>query len=386
MTIVAWLCAALAVLPLVVAWRNLPGFSRPRIAPPAGTGVSILIPARNEAAAIERSMRNALASTGVDVEVRVLDDDSTDDTAAIVARVAADDVRATLRRAPPLEPGWAGKQRACALLAADARHDVLMFVDVDVALAPDAAATAAGLLLSDPRLGMVSGFPRELAVSVAERLVVPFIHVLLVGYLPMDRMRRSTSPAYGAACGQWIVARRDAYRRVGGHAAAPLSRHDGTVLPRLFRAAGFGTDVFDGGDVARCRMYDGLATVWRGFAKSPGEGMATWGALPVWTVLIGLGHVAPAAWLVAGCVVGRPAWIGAGAVGSAAGFALRALLVARLGQSRLGALLHPLGAALLLANQWWSLLRNAAGRTSEWRGRRYVAATSGKRRPTAHAG
>ena len=76
--------------------------------------------------------------------------------------------------------------------------------------------------------------------------------------------------------------------------------------------------------------------------------------------------------LVGGFVAGRTDLVVAGALGSAADVALRAMLCARLGQPRLGAVLHPLGATMLLGIQWYSLLRNAAGRTSEWRGRRYV--------------
>lgn len=371
-SVVAWLSAVLAFVPLLMAWRNLGGFTRPTEAPPPGTGVSILIPARNEAAAIERAVDAALASRGVEIEVLVLDDDSTDATAAIVAGLATRDPRLRLLRAPPLGAGWAGKQRACWLLSEQARFEVLMFVDVDVHLAVDAAALAAGRLLSDPRLGMVSGFPREITVGPAEQLVIPWIHVLLLGYLPMDRMRRSVAPAYAAACGQWIVARRAAYRRAGGHAAAPLSRHDGTSLPRTFRVDGWKTDLFDGSDLASCRMYVGLAAVWRGFAKTPGEGMATWRALPAWTVLIGFGHVLPPFLLVTGLATGRADMALAGALGCGANLALRLLLCRRFGQSPLGAALHPVGAVMILANQWTSLLRDRFGRTSEWRGRRYV--------------
>ena len=378
MTIVAWIVLVLAVVPLLVAWRNLAAFDRPVAPPPAGTAVSILLPARNEAAGIERAVRAALASSGVAVEVLVLDDDSTDATAAIVASIAAGDARVRLLTAPPLPAGWAGKQRACHLLGEAARFDVLMFVDVDVRLAPDAAARAAGRLLATPRLGLASGFPREIAVSVAERLVVPWIHVLLLGYLPMDRMRASTSPAYGAACGQWVVARRDAYRETGGHGATPASRHDGTSLPRTFRLAGWRTDVFDGHALAQCRMYDGFAAVWRGFSKTPGEGLATWRSLPFWTVLVGGGHVLPAPLLLAGLATHRGDVAAVAAVAVVANLVLRLRLRARFDSSWLGVLLHPVGAALLLANQWWSLLRDRFGRPSEWRGRRYFGPRGGE--------
>lgn len=379
---IAWLSAALAALPLFMVGANLRRFARPSAMPPPATHVSILIPARDEAATIETALRGALACTGVEVEVLVLDDDSGDATAEIVASVAAVDSRVRLLRAPPLPNGWAGKQRACHLLSREARFEVLMFVDADVRLAPRAAACAAGFLLAGDAavradriqgkgLGMVSGFPREIAVGLAERLVIPWIHILLLGYLPMDRMRRSSSPAYAAACGQWVVARRDAYLEIGGHAAAPMSRHDGTSLPRSFRTGGWRTDVFDGGELARCRMYDGAAAVWRGFGKSPGEGMATAAGLPAWTLLLGLGHLAPALLLAAGLWLGRADVANAAAVGVTANLALRLWLCARLGQPLLGALLHPIGAAWVLVNQWTSLLRQRLGRPSEWRGRRY---------------
>ncbi len=374
MAALGWVAAALAWLPLLLAIFNVRRFAMPPLLAPAGMAVSVLIPARDEAAGIEVAVRAVLASRGVQLEVVVLDDDSSDETAAIVAELAATDDRVRLLCAPPLPPGWAGKQRACHLLSEAARFPVLVFVDADVHLAPEAVGRAAGLLLADARLGMVSGFPRQLTGSWAERLVVPWIHLLLLGYLPMARMRQSTSPSYAAACGQWVIARRDAYAAVRGHAAAPTSRHDGLSLPRTFRTAGWRTDVFDGHRLATCRMYRDFATVWHGFGKSAGEGLATPAALPVWTVLIAGGHVLPAVVLGAGIVSGSAAAVAAGLAGVVANLALRAVFCVRFGSSWTGALLHPFGAALVLAIQWTALVRHLLGRPSEWRGRAYLRA------------
>lgn len=372
MALFAWAAALLALLPLAMAAGNLKRFVRPSRLPPVGTAVSILIPARNEAEGIAAAVNAALASTGVDIEVVVLDDDSIDRTGEIVSRLAAADRRVRIVAASPLARGWAGKQRACYLLSQAARHPVMMFIDADVRLAPDAAALAAGHLLARADLGLVSGFPREITVGPAERLVIPWIHLLLLGYLPMARMQRSASPAYGAACGQWIVTRADAYAAVRGHAAAPASRHDGTSLPRTFRAGGWHTDVFDGSRLAACRMYRDVGSVWHGFAKSAGEGMATRAALPVWTVLLAGGHILPWLLLPYGLAIGRPEIALAGGVGVGANLALQMLLRARLGQAWLGILLHPVGAAFVLVNQWSGLMRYLSGRPSEWRGRRYL--------------
>lgn len=368
----AWIGVVLAALPLVNGWLNLRVFHTPSAPPLPGTRVSILIPARDEERNIEAAVRAALASTGVGVEVIVLDDQSRDGTAAIVERLAIDDARVRLLGSPPLPPGWAGKQRACQRLSEAARFEVLMFIDADVRVAPDAAAAAAGHLLADPKLGLVSGFPRETTVTLGEQLVIPWIHVMLIGYLPMRRMRESASTAYGAACGQWVTARRDAYRMVGGHGAAPLSRHDGISLPRNFRSNGWMTDLFDGSRLAECRMYDGFGAVWHGFGKSAGEGMATLRALPVWTLLIAGGHVLPWLCLLVGVVTLDAAVVVPGVLGVAANLGLRWLLCRRLGSSTTSAWLHPVGALLTLGVNWSGLTRYLAGRPSTWRGRSYT--------------
>src|SRR5215203_2020584 len=158
MTLLAFVTAVLAALPLVLAIRNLSLFAPPRELAPAGTRVSILIPARNEASTILAAIDGALASTGCEIEVVVLDDQSTDATAVLVRERMRSDARLRLERAPPLPPGWAGKQRACWLLAKHARFDVLMFIDADVGLAPEAAALGAGFLL---RAGPGSGDRRD---------------------------------------------------------------------------------------------------------------------------------------------------------------------------------------------------------------------------------
>lgn len=376
-TWLVWVPLVLAVLPLVMTLRNRTRFVDPRQWPPAGTRVSILIPARDEASQIETAIRCALGSTLVEVEVVVLDDQSSDDTAALVSAMAATDPRVRLVSAPPLPRGWAGKQRACWLLGNAASFDVMMFVDADVRLAPTAAGYAAGQLLRDERLGLVSGFPRELTVGAAEQVLIPWIHVVLLGYLPFDRMQRSASPSYSAACGQWVVVRRRPYLELGGHGATPASRHDGISLPRTFRTAGWRTDVFDGATLAQCRMYPDFGSIWQGFGKSAGEGMATPLALPLWAVLLLGGHVAPWLMLPLGLAWQAPVVAMAGGLGVAANLVMRYAIAARLGHSHLSVWLHPVGALLTVAINASSLAAWLAGRPRTWRGRAYALGAPG---------
>lgn len=362
---------ALALLPAVLTAINLTVFRAP---PPYGPGprprVSLLIPARNEEANIDITLRAALASEGVELEVVVLDDSSTDLTATIVAAHVQRDPRLRLLTAPPLPPGWCGKQHACHVLASHARHPALVFADADVRLAPDALARIAGLL-ERRRLDLASGFPLEETGTLAEALIVPLIHVLLLGYLPIWLARRSRHPAFGAGCGQLMAVRRDAYQRAGGHASIKNSLHDGLMLPRAFRLAGCAADLFDATDLAHCRMYRGGREVWQGFAKNATEAMAKPLALPVWTLLLGGGHVLPFLLLIPALAAGSGTAVAASALACACVYAARVALVLRFRQSWPGALLHPLGITLLLILQWSALVASWRGQPAVWRGRAY---------------
>ena len=181
------LALALVLFPVGMALLNAILLPRPK-APdrgtePAGELVSILIPARDEAAHIAACVQAALASAGVAVEVLVMDDGSHDGTAAIVEALAERDPRLRLLRAPPLPPGWTGKVHACARLAEAARGGHLLFIDADVRLAPQAAAALADHARRH-RLALASGVPRQEIGTLGEALTVPAINLLMLGYLP----------------------------------------------------------------------------------------------------------------------------------------------------------------------------------------------------------
>ncbi len=361
------------MIPALLFWRNLGRYAPPP-AMSAGTAgrpaVSVLIPARDEERSIQRAVEAALASRGVDLEVIVLDDHSRDRTAEIVRGI--DDSRVRLETAPPLPAGWCGKQHACAVLAGLARHPLLLFVDADVRLEPEGAARAAAFL-ERSGAGLVSGVPRQETATFLERLLLPLIHFILLGFLPMGRMRRFRHhPAYGAGCGQLFLARREAYERAGGHAAVRASLHDGVTLPRAFRRAGVATDLFDATAVASCRMYRGAGEVWRGLAKNATEGIAAPAAIVPFTLLLTAGQVAPPALLLLGLLGILPADVLLpAAVGSLAAWLPRLAAVRRFRQPLDGALLHPAAILVFLTLQWIALGRKLLGRPAGWKGRAY---------------
>ncbi len=366
-----------AMIPALLMWSNLRRFLPP---PPPESGcrpsISVLIPARDEETVIEASVLAAAASRDVEVEVIVLDDRSKDSTAAIVLGVGQDDPKVRLVHGEELPPGWCGKQHACWMLAQEARYSYLVFIDADVRLSPDALARmVAGMEQSG--VDLLSGFPGQETVGLIEKLVIPLMHFILLGFLPIARMRRSHRPEFAAGCGQFFVTRREAYERAGGHAAIRQTLHDGLRLPRAYRQAGLRTDICDATDLAVCRMYRSAAAVWNGLAKNAGEALAAPRMIGPMSAILLSGQVFPAV-LVAAAVLGFPSpWkpFEVGCAVAALGFSYytRWAPTIRFRQSRFGAIFHPLGVLVFVAIQWYAFVRNRAGRPSTWKGRHYGA-------------
>jgi len=382
--IVSLACAA---LPATLFCMNLRLYLEP---PPVAEAklpaVSILIPARNEAAVIDAAVTNALLSRGVEIEVVVMDDGSTDGTDAIVLAIAAADPRVRLERAPVLPAGWNGKQHACWALAQTARNPILCFVDADVTLGPEVVARMAQFL-ENGKNGLVSGFPQQVTRTFLEWMLLPLIHFVLLGFLPLKQMRAGTDPSFAAGCGQFIMARREDYFACGGHSEIKLTMHDGLLLPRLFRAADFRTDLADITALASCRMYTSASQVWSGLAKNATEGLASRSRIVPVTLMLLLGQVLPfaiAALLLPSLallfLLSSAATMSAGAaaiialvlLAVVAAWLPRWLGVARFRQNWRSALLHPLGILLLLSVQWYALFRKMRGGAVSWRGRAYT--------------
>jgi glycosyltransferase involved in cell wall biosynthesis len=363
---------ALAAIPALLTAANLPVFRRapePRSIP---APVSVLVPARDEAAAIGRLIDDVLASRGVDLELVILDDESTDGTGDIIRRRAADDPRVRLVTGEPLPAGWCGKQHACACLARHARHDAWVFLDVDVSPTPDAIARAVAFLDASGA-DLVSGFPLQRTGSVLEWLLLPLIHFVLLGFLPIARSRVDAAPGLAAGCGQMFITRRDAYRRAGGHEAIHNSLHDGIKLPRAYRRAGLRTDIFDATDIASCRMYTRSLEVWNGLAKNATEGIGSPATIVPFTLLLAGGQILPFVMLAVGGMTawqGWPQWAPAVTILAAGlAYAPRFLAMGRFGQSGSSAVAHPVGIAVFLTIQWVALVRTSLGLPTTWRGR-----------------
>lgn len=361
---------------------NLRDLRRPRIRPlhplPARSErISILIPARDEASTISAAVSSAcqqepLHGQGADaaddlLEILVLDDGSTDGTGTIVNGLADHDERIRLisgsDSAPPA--GWLGKPWACARLVEQATGSILLFMDADVVLEPDAAAALARELRAGG-FAMVAPYPHQHADGLLPRLIQPLVTWSWVATMPLSWAERSTRPSLSAANGQLLAMDARAYRAVGGHGSVAGNVLEDVGLMRAFKRAGFRTATVDGSHLARCRMYASAHDLVDGYSKS------------LWAAFNGpVGSIGVNALLLLAFVVPAAAAVGArqnstrllGAAGYAAGVASRAMVAHRTGERVMpDALAQPasiLAFSALNVISWWRHLHG----TNTWKGR-----------------
>lgn len=343
--------------------------------------VSVIVPARDERRNIERCVRSLLAARWPRLEVIVVDDHSTDGTAALARAVAPADPRLRVVENPPLPEGWLGKPWACATGAREARGAILCFTDADTRHAPDLLPRAVHAL-ERTGSGLVSVAGRQEMGSFWERLVQPQVFTMILArFGGTEIVNRSPHAWDKIANGQFLLFRREAYDAVGGHAAVRHAVAEDLMLAQRTFAAGQKTRLFMATAQLATRMYTSRRELVAGWAKNvyAGSGDALPpGRLaralhPLLLLLFPVLELAPVVGLALALLIpGADALLAWGALASL--FLLAYWVVAYVGmeESPLPAPLFPLGAAMLL---WIVVVALRRGARVEWKGREYVVRT-----------
>lgn len=224
-----------------------------------------IIPARNEQENIEAAVRSVADQPEVE-EIIVVDDESTDDTPEILKRIATEIPRMKILRTAELPVGWVGKNHVLWTGAQGAAGDWLLFIDADTILLDDAVKHA---LQDAERYGaaLVSYSPEQLTHTFFERALIPFIYCRLARKFRFADVNDPSRPE-AAANGQFILIRRDAYDRIGGHRAVAAEVLEDVALARRVKQAGLILHFAPGGGIARTRMYRSFGALWQGWTKN----------------------------------------------------------------------------------------------------------------------
>lgn len=353
---------------------------RPELAdtPPAHRGplLSVIIPARNESGTLATVIGSLRASTYEPLEIIIVDDRSTDDTAAQAAAFAAADPRIHLIEGDALPDGWFGKPWACVQGARAARGEVLVFTDADTRHAPDLLPHAMAALEQE-RADLLTISPHQRCETFWERVVMPQVWFLLgVRYHPraVNRARRARDVI---ANGQFIMVRREAYERVGTHAAVRHEVAEDLALAQAFFRAGLRSYFAFAESLMETRMYESLPHLVEGWSKNIYlGGRRSFPEEPVRRALVPLALAgAMLFWLLPPlALAARLAGIGpalAPAAAAATGLSAMFWMLMSAGMRIPIAygLLYPVGSAMVLYIVLRSTWRGA--RRVEWRGRTY---------------
>jgi hypothetical protein len=345
----------------------------PRATPEGAGGgrvtVSIVAPARDEAAGVEAAVRAFLAQQGVACEVIVVDDRSSDATPAILQRLARECPALRVVTVTELPAAWLGKNHANHAGAALARGDWLLFTDADVQLAPDALARA--VAYAERRgLDHLAVAPQIVLPGALLQQFVLYFGLMFMLYVRPWAARDPRSRAH-VGIGPFNLVRASAYRAAGGHAPIRLRPDDDLKLGKLLKRCGARQDFVAGQGVVTLRWYGSWRELRDGLMKNlyAGVGYRT-PAVAAGAVAHVLGLALPPLALV--YADGLAWWLQAA---NCAAFVLAGALASRgFGTARWGGVLLPLWA---LAGAWL-MVRSAAlalwNGGIDWRGTRYSLA------------
>jgi chlorobactene glucosyltransferase len=347
--------------------------------PPDAPTLSVVIPARNEEYNIERCVRSALASSYPKLEVIVVEDHSTDGTAAILGRIAAEDARLRVVTPDPLPKDWFGKQWACATGASASTGDVIAFFDADTQQAPDLIVRAVNAMQSrDADLLTVAG-TQELG-SFWERIIQPQVfNVMLTRYGGTETVNTSRRASDKIANGQCIFVRRLAYVETNGHAAVKNKVAEDLAMAQHYFRTGRRAFLVLGLDQLSTRMYTSLAELIGGWGKNifaggrdsvPG-GTVGRSLAPLLLCSPWLGALVPPLVLVLSLagILGQDALVWS-AIAPGATLLWWLTVYTLLELSPFYALLYPVGAAMMLYISAGAIAR---GSRVHWKGREYVS-------------
>ena len=382
-----WLAVLGCLLLVVRKPSELPGVLAPPAAHVDAPLVSVIVPARNEAENIEACVVSLTAARYPAFEVIVVDDASEDGTGDLARALDAGRARRLdVVSAPPLPEAWLGKPWACWQGYAAARGELLLFTDADTRHAPDLLERAVTGLQQE-RADLMTVVGRQLMETLWERLVQPQIFMLMFFRFPrFERTAKSPRWRDAIANGQFMLFRREAYERIGGHEAVRTEVVEDLVLAQRVKRAGLRLRIRGAETGLSTRMYRSLRQLVDGWSKNIVAGglrtLPGWLAPVVPPVSLLTGVVlwlAPPAALVAALagVGGAPLLHWSGLVYGVSAVTW-SLFTAWMGAPASYGFLYPLGAlvgAYIFVRSW------LGGRRVAWKGRRYdLPASEGSER------
>ena len=228
--------------------------------------ISILIPASNEEECIKRCILSLTKQDYKNIEILVLDDNSTDNTAKIVQKLSKKYPNLKYYRGEPLKKGWLGKSYACHQLAKHARGKYIIFTDADTLHFPNSISSAVACLIRY-KVDALSVFPMQIMVTMHERMMVPFGNYIILVLFPLDLIRRVKNAMFCTAIGQFMLFKKEVYKKIGGHGSIKGKVLEDVRISKQVKKSGYEFMICDGRSNLYCRMYRSFRDVVTGYSR-----------------------------------------------------------------------------------------------------------------------
>jgi 4-hydroxybenzoate polyprenyltransferase/GT2 family glycosyltransferase len=344
--------------------------SRPEPGSPLPS-LTILVPCRDEADRLPATLAALAAQRYPGLRVIVADDGSTDGTASIATDALAPlGERARVVAVPPAPAGWSGKSWAVDSTIGLADTELVLALDADTVLEPDAAAVLVRELLATDA-DLLSGVTRYAMTGLDEQASMPGYPLLLFGFVPvwLSALTGGRPPAVAFAYGPLQLVRRAAYAAAGGHGAVPASHRDDVDLAWTFARHGLRVHTTYAADLGTTRHYRNGAEVrasWSRILPGYAGGSLAVALLTVTGEMLAFGL--PLVLPVAAAIL-APDRLMASLVPLAILVAARLVLAMTQRQPLVTVLLHPATLVVTIAAQLTAIREMVLGRTASWRGR-----------------
>jgi len=229
--------------------RSIRHLSRETLAaPPVWPSLSVVVPACDEADQLADAAATLLAQTYPDLQVVFVNDRSTDETGAIIDRLAAGDGRVAAVHIETLPDGWLGKVHALQRGLEAARGEYVLFTDADVHYHPAALERAVATMCRD-RLDHLAAVPRLRPSSwMTDLLIGQFIRQLFAVFIPPWRIRDPRSKAFFGV-GAFNLVRREALDATEGLPWLRMDTGDDMALALMMKRSGGRCDLVWAGDL-----------------------------------------------------------------------------------------------------------------------------------------
>lgn len=336
--------------------------------------VSILIPARNEAKNIETCLSSLQKQEYPNFEILVLDDNSTDGTDIIVKKIAETDNKIRLIKGQELPNGWNGKAFACHQLASNANGEWLLFVDADTIHKPNMLCAVMNMALKE-NPSLLSGFPRQAANNIVQKIIIPVFNFFLITLLPLWWLQRDNKPRLSFANGQFLLFKSTEYWRIGGHESVKSRILEDVFLGvQVCRKKGRVLAV-DLSPVVTCHMYRTFGQMWHGFAKSIYAFTATPVLLFIAGILAYILFLGPFYAIISHIAFKHDSilWLTIVLFEGAIILFMRFVINYHFKESFFSTIFHPLGFGFFLINALYVLVRRIAGLGVSWKERSYTS-------------